>query len=115
MHADLLHQTTQRAFTALWADGSSGSSEDLTGGVVHGSPAVVAEQGGVQVGVCLLQSRTQVGEMVVLLVHQHLQKVVDFLGAGRTVLVQFEPVELSQGTRDDEQLDNSVRIGYGLQ
>lgn len=87
----------------------------LTGGVVHGSPAVVAEQGGVQVRVCLLQGHTQVDEMVALLVHQHLQKVVYFLSAGRTVLVQFESIELTQGTRDYQKLDHSVRICYGLQ
>lgn len=87
----------------------------LTGGVVHRSPAVVAEQGSVQVRVCLLQGHTQVEEMVALLVHQHLQKVVDFLGAGRAVLVQLEPIELTQGAGDYEQLDDSVRICYGLQ
>ncbi len=87
----------------------------LTGGVVHRSSAVVAEQGSVQVRVCLLQGHTQVEEMVALLVHQHLQKVVYFLGAGRAVLVQLEPIELTQGTRDYQQLDHSVRICYGLQ
>lgn len=87
----------------------------LTGGVVHRSTAVVAEQGSIQVRVCLLQGHTQVEEMVALLVHQHLQKVVYFLGAGRTVLVQFEPIELTQGTRNYQQLDHSVRICYGLQ
>lgn len=87
----------------------------LTGGVVHGSSAVVAEQGSVQVGVCLLQGHAQVEEMVALLVHQHLQKVVDFLGAGRAVLVQLEPIELAEGARNYQQLDDPVRICYGLQ
>lgn len=87
----------------------------LTGGVVHRSPSVVAEQGSVQVRVCLLQGHTQVEEMVALLVHEHLQKVVYFLGAGRAVLVQLEPVQLAQGTGDYQQLDDSVRICYGLQ
>lgn len=87
----------------------------LTGGVVHRSSAVASEQGGIQVRVCLLQGHTQVEEMVALLVHQHLQKVVDFLCAGRTVLVQLEPIELTQGTRNYQQLDQSVRIRYGLQ
>lgn len=87
----------------------------LTGGVVHRSAAVVAEQGSVQVGVRLLQGHTQVEEMVALFAHQHLQKVVHFLSAGRTVLVQFEPVQLTQGAGDDQQFDDSVRIRYGLQ
>ena len=87
----------------------------LTGGVVHRSAAVAAEQGSVQVRVRLLQGHTQVEEMVALLVHEHLQEVVHFLGAGRAVLLQLEPVELAQGAGDDEQLDQPVRVGDGLQ
>lgn len=87
----------------------------LTSGMVHGSAAVVAEEGCVQVGVSLLQGHAQVEEMVALLVHEHLQEVVDFLRAGRAVLVQLEPVQLVEGARDDEQLDEPVGIRDGLQ
>lgn len=86
-----------------------------TGVVVHGPAAVATtEECSVQIGVRLLQGHAQVQEMVALLVQQHLQQQLHFLRAGRAVLVQLEAVELTEGARDDEQLDDSVGVRDGL-
>ncbi len=77
--------------------------------------SAVGEEGRVQVRVCLLQGHTELQEMVALLVHEHLQELVHFLGAGGAVLVQLEGFLLAEASRFTQQLYQPVCIRDGLQ
>lgn len=77
--------------------------------------STVGEEGRVQVRVCLLQGHTELQEMVALLVHEHLQKLVHFLGAGGAVLVQLEGFLFTEASRFTQQLYQPVCIRDGLQ